>query len=147
MEIAWTIIGIVVPVLIGVGLSMIGLNPPEFKIARGCFWVSAIMLGGMNTVWDIKTDLPAWWRILAGALIWILIGVGLPEGLRWVTRRERREVPPKTTDEKPPTLATTKPETPPTLLELFKNDFPYVLKSTSDETGIRWNPKCQKYSR
>jgi Leucine-rich repeat (LRR) protein len=88
MEIAWTIVGIVATLLVGVGVSVLGLSPPEYTVARACFWVSASLMGGIGIVWELQTEQPTWWRICAGILIWVCVGVGLPESLRWVSKRQ-----------------------------------------------------------
>jgi hypothetical protein len=97
MEIAWTIVGIVATLLVGVGVSVLGLNPPEYVVARTCFWVSALLLGCTGLVWELRTEQPTWWRITAGILIWICVGVGLPESLRWVSKRQAPILPIATT--------------------------------------------------
>ena len=88
MEIAWSVVAILVPLLIGAGLSMIGLSPPEFLIARWCFWLSATILGGMELFWQVQTERSGIMRIGVGVLIWVTILVGLPELLRWTKNRE-----------------------------------------------------------
>ena len=70
-----------------------GMNPPQFKLARSFFMTSAVLLGGMDMVWAIQTDRPASWRIVVGVLIWITIGVGLPEAWRWISRIENEQSP------------------------------------------------------
>jgi hypothetical protein len=93
VEILWTAVGIIVPVLVGWGASMMGLNPPEFKVARWCFWLSALILAAMTTYWLTTTDQPIAIRIVVGVLVGALIFVGLPETLRWVTAREMAAQP------------------------------------------------------
>jgi len=89
VEIAWTVVGIVVPLLLGVMFALVGLNPPEFKAARICLVLSVVSLGGMDTYWHFMTDRSLAFRLAIGFLIWGSIGVGLPEGLRWISKRER----------------------------------------------------------
>lgn len=86
MGIAWTLVGIIVPILIGLGATMLGLNPPDFRAARFCFWLSASLLGGMTAVW--VSQRPNLWRAAAGVATVISISVGLPLSLRWVKKRE-----------------------------------------------------------
>src|ERR1700682_5141936 len=92
IEIGWTVVGVLVSVLIGVGFSVLGYNPPEFTIARCCFWLSALILGGMQMFWQYQTERPAPWRITVGVAILVMVGVGLPECLRWVNSKEREVV-------------------------------------------------------
>jgi hypothetical protein len=95
MEIAWGIVGVVAALLVGVGVSMVGLSPPEYLVARICFCLSAVVLGGTCMVWELRTQEPIWWRITAGVLVWICVGVGLPESLRWVGGRQASSLLPK----------------------------------------------------
>jgi len=88
MEIAWTVLGTVVGISIGTGFSASGLTPPDFKLARRSFLLSAILLGGMDIVWHAQTDHSLRWRVLVSGLIGATIFVLLPEGLRWIARRE-----------------------------------------------------------
>jgi hypothetical protein len=88
VELIWTVVGVVVSILISVGASVLGYTPPEFKLARACFWTSAVMLGLTEIAWQVQTtwSLPRqlWVAIPLGTLIL----TGLPAGLRWVQRRE-----------------------------------------------------------
>jgi len=91
MGLAWTIVGILVPLLVGVGLTFTlgtSMNSPEFLFAKGCFVLSAIMLGGMTTIWVIGSPPALAIRIVASALAGLLLLVALPEALRWVTYRQ-----------------------------------------------------------
>jgi hypothetical protein len=93
IEIAWTVVGIIVPILIGAGLTFAGLAPPEFKRARFCFIFTALVLGGMEIVWYTQTGFAFVWRVGIASLICLTIGIGLPETLRWVHRRELAQFP------------------------------------------------------
>ena len=88
MEIAWGIVAAVCPLLVGAGISVLGMTPPEFMISRGCFILAATVLAGMGLFWELRTGQPFWWRVAAGVLIWGCSGVGLAESLRWVSYRE-----------------------------------------------------------
>jgi hypothetical protein len=66
-------------------------------------------------------------------VIFGLIGAGLPEGLRWIKKREDR------VSKQPAGAAQSKgEEKPPTLTDLFKGDFPNVMKFTGDRFGVQW---------
>src|SRR6266566_5013687 len=120
IEIAWTVVGAVVTLLVGVGFTLVGLNPPEFKAARACFIASASFLGGMEVVWYVQTGYSFWWRVAIGTLICLVIGIGLPQSLRWVNVR-RLSVPPPgrngppshSAPEKLPTVSPPKQAPPP----------------------------------
>lgn len=88
IEIAWTVVGVVVPVLVGTGYTCVGLVPPEFRRARYCFYFAATVLGGMEIVWYTQTGWPFIWRVAVASLICLTIGIGLPETLRWMHKRE-----------------------------------------------------------
>lgn len=80
--------GIIVSLGISIGFALVGLAPPEFKVARICFWGSALMLGGMELVWATGTEHSILWRIIVGGLIGAAIFILLPEGLRLIHKRE-----------------------------------------------------------
>jgi len=89
MEIAWAVVAVLVPLLLGAPLNLVGLAPPEFRKARACFYSAALILGGMSLVWQVQTDKPLLFRLVVGISTWALIGAGLPEALRWVNAREK----------------------------------------------------------
>jgi hypothetical protein len=93
IEISWSVVGIIVPILIGGGLTFAGLTPPEFKRARFCFIFAAVVLGGMEIVWYTQTGFPFVWRVVVASLICLTIGIGLPETLRWMHTREVGQFP------------------------------------------------------
>jgi hypothetical protein len=88
IEIAWTVVGIIVSIGITAGFAVIGLAPPEFKLARISFWGSSIILAGMDIVWGTETEHSFMWRAIVSGLIGATIFVLLPEGLRLIHRRE-----------------------------------------------------------
>lgn len=92
MEIAWTVVAVLVPALWGFAGVFVSITPAEFRAAKWCFWLSAIILGGMDVFWQINTDKPLVFRIVVGIALWSLIGVGLPEVIRWVNGREHHVV-------------------------------------------------------
>lgn len=111
---------------------MVGYVPPEFRAARYCFVSSAVILGGMDVVWQVQTDKSPLVRITVGMLLWGLIGAGLPESFRWIKRRQEQAQSSaagwKTeailkADEKQPTGLME-----PTLSLLMNSDFPGLHK-------------------
>jgi hypothetical protein len=88
MELAWTVVGILVPFLVGAAMNLVGMTPAHFRAARACFVLSAILLGGMSVMWQVTTMQPLWFRMVTGGSIGALIGIGVPEGFRWVGHRQ-----------------------------------------------------------
>jgi hypothetical protein len=88
VEIAWTAVGVLVLLLLGGTLTLAGRNPPEFRAARVCLWTSALLLCEMDIVWRINTQQTLWFRLLTGIAIWGAVGAGIPEGLRWIAKRQ-----------------------------------------------------------
>lgn len=43
-------------------------------------------------VWAVQTEHSLIWRIIVGGLIWATIGIGVPEGLRWIRGVEKDHV-------------------------------------------------------
>jgi hypothetical protein len=89
----WTIVGILVPVLVGAGLTFIGYVPPEFGYARACFIGAACLLLSMQLYWAATTTHGLSARMMVSLPILLLIGVGLPEALQWVEQRQRKQTP------------------------------------------------------
>lgn len=90
MEILWTIVGIVVPLLVGLGvaLAVTEASPNEFKFARACFRLSALILSCMTVYWLFKTDS----HVLLKLALWYILALGIilyPRSLKWVTAREQ----------------------------------------------------------
>jgi hypothetical protein len=69
-------------------LTFAGRNPPNVRAARRCLWASALLLCEMDIVWRINTQQTWWVRLLVGIAIWGTAGAGIPEGLRWIARRQ-----------------------------------------------------------
>ena len=88
MTVLWTVVGAAVGLLIGAGLNVLGYSPPEFRLARTCFWASATLMGITDIAWHLQTDWPPVPQLCVAFSIWVGITVGLPAGLRWIDRRE-----------------------------------------------------------
>ncbi len=88
IEIIWTATGIVVPLLLGTAWAMVGLNPPEFWIARGCIGFAALIFGATTLTWLAMSEWPPPARIAVGAGLGIIAFIGFSEALRWVNARE-----------------------------------------------------------
>jgi len=116
IEIGWTVVGIVVPLLVGIAVSVVGLNPPESKAARTSLYSAALLLGGMEIVWYMQTGYSFFWRVAIACALCLSIGIGLPEGLRWVKRRELLIVVPPPAPEKPLTIVAPPTPAPPAAL-------------------------------
>jgi hypothetical protein len=87
LEIAWTVIGCVMPASVGIGFGVVGLNPPAFKLARGCLWFSALILATMDIVSFTQVSHSPW-HVLIHMAIAASIIVLLPQGLHWIGGRE-----------------------------------------------------------
>lgn len=125
IEIAWTVTGMLVSVMVGIGLAAVGYNPPEFRLARRCFWLSSVLLGGMAIVWHVQTGHSLLWRVVVSGLIGAAILILLPESLRWVARRElsakQSQLPPaepspRTAPVTPSTIPAVQPKPPEPIL-------------------------------
>jgi hypothetical protein len=125
VEIAWTVVSVVVAILVGVAFTVVGYIPPEFRAARWCFGCSALILGGMSIVWQVQTDKSLFVRLLVGILLWGLIGAGLPEAFRWI---KRRQVASSDAPLPKPAAIADDESKPPTLSDLFKSGFPNTMK-------------------
>jgi hypothetical protein len=148
IEIAWTSVGIVVPMLVGAAFACVGYSPPDFRRARVCFYLSGIILGGMEIVWYAQTGWSFAGRVMVATLMCLIIGIGLPETLRWVHRRElsARALPQQDVEQKDaPKVEQPKPAIK-TLHDLFLSDCPhtqmfstYILTATNGTYEIEYS--------
>ena len=89
MGLIWTIVGVLVSLFVSVGISVLGYTPPEFRLARACFWASAILLGLTDIAWHVQTNWTLFQQLLVAGSVWVGILIGLPIGLRWIEQREK----------------------------------------------------------
>jgi hypothetical protein len=90
VETAWTVVGTLASVLVGVGVSVLSLSPPDFRIAKICFWLAACMPIGMAIYWTSTTKDQFLPRVAAvDGAIGVAAILLLPAGLLWIRRRER----------------------------------------------------------
>jgi hypothetical protein len=89
MQIAWYFVGAVVPLLIGVAVSLMGLNPPEFWAARICFAFSSAMTVAMDILWFCSSPKPTIVRSAISIPIWVFAVVGCYAALTWVNSKQR----------------------------------------------------------
>lgn len=88
METMWTIVCFIVALLIGGAFNLITISSPEFSYAKVCLGAAAIILASATLIWSIRTDQHSSIRIFITVIIWVFIGVGLPESLRWINSKE-----------------------------------------------------------
>lgn len=118
----WTVVGAIVLALIGVGVGVMSMRPPEFGIAKACLTGAAILLWVRLVAWFIETDASRLERFVTAFLLFGLVGVGWVESWKWVNRRQPVEASPiKPTDA--PRL---------TISELFKTEYENTMRSTKD---------------
>src|SRR5680860_7496 len=83
-----TIAGIVLGLVAGVGLLVITLTRPDFRVARLSAWIIAFGLASLPFVWGISTTAPFWVRAIGVGLPVLLVAIVLNEALRWLSARE-----------------------------------------------------------
>jgi hypothetical protein len=88
METIWPISAAVIAVLITWGGVVVSISQPDYRLARGLFYVSACILGATYFIWELTTDKPGWFRASAGVLTTIAICVVLPMVLAWTRGQE-----------------------------------------------------------
>jgi len=123
----WAVLGSIIILLIGIGFGVMSMTPPDFTIARICFSVAAAILTFKTAVWLVGLTAGKSERVVAAFLIFGVIGAAWIWSYSWVSSRKPK--PPVSTE------AGKDDEKPPTLLDLFRNDFPNVLKG-SDSSDV-----------
>jgi hypothetical protein len=89
MQIAWVIVSLVVPLLLGAAVSLLGLNPPEFRAARICFAFSSVMALAMDILWVYSSPKTAIIKSAISFPIWVFAVVGCYAALTWVNSKQR----------------------------------------------------------
>lgn len=84
----WSMAAIVVPVLIGVGVGVMSMSPPEFQIARGCFTVATAVLVVKIGEWLVLGGLARSQRDVLALLLFASIGTAWVEAWFWVGSRQ-----------------------------------------------------------
>lgn len=77
-----------VGVLITAAYGVIALTPPDFRIARRCFWAATITSCLIGIVWGLTTEHSPVARIAVPVMIAAVAMLGLLRALRWLTLRE-----------------------------------------------------------
>jgi hypothetical protein len=88
---SWEVLGWVVGLSIPLGLGVLALD--EFRAAKICFLVAAIILAMKDAYWEVITNRPWYVRLPISIVLIGLIGGMLIESLRWVDRRGFRNKP------------------------------------------------------
>jgi len=81
-------VGVVASVLIGIGVGVMSMSPPEFQISKACFSVAALLILVKFGLWVVTIQSSVWERGIIALLVFGLIGVGWAESIRWVQSRE-----------------------------------------------------------
>src|SRR6266550_4334926 len=88
---SWTVVGVLAPLAFGVGVSVLSMTPPEYRIARGCFWFTALFVLAKTGSW-VAGGLAD--RRMLGAVVLVAVGTGSGSscrGCRGACRRCRSE--------------------------------------------------------
>jgi hypothetical protein len=83
---------IVVPIAVGIGVTMANPTEGEFRFARGCFALAAILalaaLGWLTYEHPLTLD-----KIIISGAVGAVVAVGLVVGLDWISRRHNQAFP------------------------------------------------------
>src|SRR5437016_352575 len=95
MVVPWPIVaGIVGPTLamVGIGVGVLRMSPPDFSAGRGWFWGSALWMM-LASVAAYLTTTPSSRNALILCAFELAVAWVLVRGLRWVNYRERLHSP------------------------------------------------------
>jgi hypothetical protein len=95
-RLGWTATGVVVPLLVGVGMNVLGYSPPDFLLARSCFILAGIFLIVMTTVWLCTNWRPTRRRAIVATALYLLTTSSLGFGMIYVNNREAKAQTPTT---------------------------------------------------
>lgn len=85
--VSWLTVAIVVPVLIGIGVGVMSMTPPEFWLAKACFTSAAILLLLRAGWWVAFVQGSASSHAIFCFLVFGLAGLLWVESIHWVERR------------------------------------------------------------
>lgn len=127
----WEVLGWIVGSLLAAAALFLVFD--RYVGANMCFMLTAaLILAKVVHVAATASD-PAWHRVIFTFLLFGVIGVGLVESIRgvngWAMRHSERQ---SETQVKAPAVPANS-EKPPTLLDLFKSDFPNTMKVTDQD--------------
>jgi len=89
----WYTVSVVVPAVFFIGLGVLTMSPPEFKIAYICFALSAILLAARIGYWLIFEQIQRGIQpFIFAFLILGLIGSLWVVSMRWVAEREHKQL-------------------------------------------------------
>jgi len=121
----WPVVAIVVSILIGIGVGVMSMSPPDFVVAKSAFALAAAILDAKVAHWSAKSKTGAMERMIMTFLIFGTVGLLVVESWRWVDHRRllRSEAVGRTssspssplpeTERKPSQTASTKPHKAP----------------------------------
>jgi hypothetical protein len=89
MAIIWTIVGIIIPFFLGLALSFLGYNPPEFRTARTLIWATSGVLTAWTIVWVLMTLATRETQIYTVIGVGVLNVVGVSASMLFIGSRER----------------------------------------------------------
>lgn len=84
----WPVFGAGAPTLVGVACFLVSDEIKAFRGAKVCFYVAAVWVWGKVVMWSVLSNDSFRLRALVTFLVCGVVGIGLVEGLRVVTKRE-----------------------------------------------------------
>src|SRR5882757_9954800 len=85
----------VIGIPLALGLTMPASSRGEFRFTRGCFLLSAILMGGSAAMLHSLNEQPLWLRVSMAAVVGAFALGGLVYALDWVTKKETAVLGPK----------------------------------------------------
>jgi hypothetical protein len=118
MAVVWTVVSVVLSILLGWGLTLVGLNPPDFKRARFLCRISFISFAAWTVYWLYRTEADLKTRILTAIGVVLCSAIWFPICFIYIGNRERvfqstrKDADPQEAIEAPPPAS---PRVPPIL--------------------------------
>ncbi len=86
VDISWDLLGWIIAFFVPLGVGVIALN--EFRLAKSCFVVSAVVLFAKVAIWLSQMHMRPYAWMLVSFLVFGTIGVCLIGSIRWVDRKK-----------------------------------------------------------
>jgi hypothetical protein len=84
----WPVVGVIVGILVGAGVSLLSTTPPVFQGARVTLTIAAVLFVGKVATWLVTVNSSTLSRWAATFAIFGAVGIGWVESWKWIERRE-----------------------------------------------------------
>jgi hypothetical protein len=138
----WPVVGVLVPVFIGIAVGVLSMNQPAFGVARAFLGLAAGLILLKTSDWLIGSGLAATARVLATVVVFSCVGLTTVEAWRWINQRQDLHARPPNPQES--TVSNEKKDPLVIHVETHAANSPAVV-TTGPNSPIMINPRVNPY--